>query len=203
MFTPNLLSAQDAAASSLFPENAAAAFRCARLLQKFAVTLTLALSATVAFAQAPNLGKPISPAEIAAWDINVLPDGSGLPPGSGTPAEGARIYAAKCSACHGPEGKGGVNARLIGGDPIKNMESDKTIANFWPFATTLFDYIRRAMPWPKPRSLTDQEVYSLTAYILSLNKLIGESDTINAQTLPKVRMPNRDGFIVRFPDRTP
>src|SRR5258708_18983266 len=174
-----------------------------RSLFCFAVMPTLALSTGLAFAQAPNLGKPISPAEIAVWDINVLPDGTGLPPGSGTPAEGARIYAAKCSACHGPEGKGGVNARLIGGDPIKNMESEKTIANFWPFATTLFDYIRRAMPWPKPRSLTDQEVYSLTAYILSLNKLIGESDTITAQTLPKVRMPYPDRFIDRFPDRTP
>jgi mono/diheme cytochrome c family protein len=174
-----------------------------RSLLGFAVTLTLALSATVAVAQTPNLGKPISPADIAGWDINVLPDGSGLPPGSGTPAEGARIYVAKCSVCHGPEGKGGVNGRLVGGDPIKTMDAEKTIANFWPYATTLFDYIRRAMPWPKPRSLTNEEVYALTAYILSLNKLIGENDTMNAQTLPKVRMPNRDGFIVRFPDRTP
>ena len=76
----------------------------------------------------------------------------------------------------------------------------KTIANFWPYATKLFDYIRRAMPWQQPRSLTDQEVYALTAYILAQNKLIGENDTINAETLPKVRMPNRDGFVVRFPD---
>jgi mono/diheme cytochrome c family protein len=167
------------------------------------VMLTFALGSGIAFAQAPNLGKPISPAEIAGWDINILPDGSGLPPGSGTPAEGAKVYAAKCSACHGPEGKGGVNARLVGGETIKIMDAEKTIANFWPYATTLFDYIRRAMPWPKPRSLTNEEVYALTAYILSLNKLIGESDTMDAQTLPKVRMPNRDGFIVRFPDKTP
>ena len=133
--------------------------------------------------RAPNLWKTGYSAEIAAWDISILPDGSGPPgPGAGTPAEGARIYAAKCSACHGPEGKGGVNARLVGGDPIKNMESEKTIANFWPFATTLFDYIRRAMPWQQPRSLTNDEVYALTAYILSLNKLIGENDTINATT---------------------
>ena len=169
----------------------------------FAIVLALALASSAAFAQSPKLGKPISAAEIAAWDISVLPDGTGLPPGSGTPADGARVYAAKCSVCHGQEGKGGANARLVGGDPIKNMESEKTIANFWPFATTLFDYIRRAMPWRQPRSLTNQEVYSLTAYILSLNKLIGENDTMNAQTLPKVRMPNRDGFIVRFPERTP
>jgi S-disulfanyl-L-cysteine oxidoreductase SoxD len=176
---------------------------CTRSLFGFAVALTLALSATVASAQSPNLGKPVSPADIAAWDINVLPDGTGLPAGSGTPAEGARIYAAKCSACHGPEGKGGVSGRLVGGDPVKTIDAEKTIANFWPFATTLFDYIRRAMPWPQPRSLSNEEVYALTAYILSLNKLIGENDTMNAQTLPKVRMPNRDGFIVRFPERTP
>jgi S-disulfanyl-L-cysteine oxidoreductase SoxD len=169
-----------------------------------ALALTLALSAlgsVSAFAQAPNLGKPITPAEIAAWDINILPDGTGLPPGGGTPAQGARVYAAKCSVCHGENGKGGTSSALVGGSPIQNMESVKTIANFWPYATTLFDYIRRAMPWRQPRSLTNDEVYGLTAYILSLNKLIGENDTINAQTLPRVRMPNKEGFIARFPDR--
>jgi mono/diheme cytochrome c family protein len=165
--------------------------------------LAFLFGAAVVFGQSPNLGKPISPSEIAAWDINILPDGTGLPPGGGTPAEGARVYAAKCAACHGPEAKGGVNARLVGGEPIKTIEAEKTIANFWPYSTTLYDYIRRAMPWTKPRSLTNEEVYALTAYILSLNKIIGEGDTMNAQTLPKVRMPNRDGFIVRFPERTP
>jgi S-disulfanyl-L-cysteine oxidoreductase SoxD len=161
----------------------------------------LALGSGAAFAQAPNLGKPIDPAEIAPWDINILPDGSGLPPGSGTFAQGAGVYAQKCFMCHGENGKGGTNAGLVGGDPIKDMESSKTIANFWPYATTVFDYIRRAMPWQQPRSLTNDEVYALTAYILALNKLIGENDTMNAQTLPKVRMPNRDGFIIRFPDK--
>jgi mono/diheme cytochrome c family protein len=165
------------------------------------VIFTIALGASAAFAQAPNLGKPLTPADIAAWDINVLPDGTGLPPGSGNAAEGARTYTAKCAVCHGENGKGGANARLVGGDPIKDMESEKTIANFWPYATTLFDYIRRAMPWRQPRSLSNNEVYALTAYILSLNKIIGENDTMNAQTLPKVRMPNREGFIIRFPDR--
>jgi S-disulfanyl-L-cysteine oxidoreductase SoxD len=165
------------------------------------VVLTIAFAASAALAQAPNLGKPLSPAEVAAWDINILPDGTGLPSGSGTAAEGARIYSAKCASCHGENGKGGTNARLVGGEPVKDMDSEKTIANFWPFATTLFDYIRRAMPWRQPKSLTNDEVYSLTAYILSLNKIIGENDTMNAQNLPKVRMPNRDGFIIRFPDR--
>ena len=172
-----------------------------RKLRGHIVVLALGLTSSAAFAQAPNLGKPINPAEIAAWDINILPDGTGLPPGGGTPAEGARVYAAKCSACHGQNGKGGANAALAGGNPIKDMESEKTIANFWPFATTVFDYIRRAMPWRQPRSLSNDEVYALTAYIFSINKLIGENDAMNAQTLPKVQMPNRGGFIIRFPDR--
>ena len=170
-----------------------------RKLLIFAAVLVLGWS--IAFAQAPNLGKPIEPGEITAWDISILPDGTGLPLGSGTPEQGAPIYVQKCFMCHGENGKGGVNAALVGGGPLTGMESPKTIANFWPYATTLFDYVRRAMPWQQPRSLTNDEVYALTAYILALNKLIGENDTMNAQTLPKVKMPNRDGFIIRFPDK--
>ena len=99
----------------------------------------------------PNLGKPISEAEIAAWDISILPDGSGLPPGSGTPEQGAKIFAAKCALCHGPNAKGGVNAALVGGAPLTSgIDTPKTIANFWPYATTLFDFTRRAMPWDAP-----------------------------------------------------
>ena len=155
-------------------------------------------------AASPNLGKPISPADVAAWDISVMPDGTGLPPGSGTAAQGAPIYAQKCAACHGESGKGGIAAALVGGQPVSNaIETTKTIANFWPYASTLFDFTRRAMPWNKPRSLTNDEVYALTAYLLALNKIIGESDVMNAQTLPKVQMPNRDGFIPRFPDKIP
>ena len=165
------------------------------------IAAALALVSGAAFAQAPNLGKPISPAEITGWDINILPDGTGLPPGSGTPAQGAPIYAQKCAMCHGPEGKGGVNAAVVGGAPIKDNESTKTIANFWPYATTIFDFTRRAMPWQQPKTLTDNEVYALTAYILALNKLIGENEVMDAKTLPKVKMPNRDGFIIRFPDK--
>jgi S-disulfanyl-L-cysteine oxidoreductase SoxD len=174
---------------------------CTRKPARYVLVLALFWTARFSVAQTPNLGKPLASADLAAWDINVLPDGTGLPPGNGTPAEGARVYAMKCAMCHGENGKGGPNARLAGGDPIKDMESEKTIANFWPFATTLYDYIRRAMPWRQPRSLSDNDVYALTAYILSLNKLIGENEAMNAQTLPKVRMPNRNGFIVRFPDR--
>jgi cytochrome c len=161
----------------------------------------LVLGSTVS---AQNLGTPISEAEIAPWDISILPDGTGLPPGSGTPADGARIFAAKCSVCHGENGKGGLAAAIAGGGPLTSgIETTKTIANFWPYATTLFDFTRRAMPWPRPRTLTNDEVYALTAYMLSLNKIVGDNDVMNAQTLPKVRMPNRDGFIVRFPERLP
>jgi S-disulfanyl-L-cysteine oxidoreductase SoxD len=163
--------------------------------------VALALASAPAFAAGPNLGKPITPAEIAPWDISIQPDGTGLPPGGGTPAQGAKIFAQKCAACHGENARGGTNAALVGGEKIANMDSNRTIANFWPYSTTIFDYIRRAMPWPQPRSLTDNEVYALTAYILAENKLIGQNDSINSDTLPKVRMPNHDGFIIRFPDK--
>jgi len=135
---------------------------------------------------------------------SIMPEGGGLPPGSGTPAQGAPIYAQKCAACHGENGKGGVSAALVGGQPLTSgIETTKTIANFWPYATTLFDFTRRAMPWQQPRTLTNDEVYALTAYILSLNKIIGATDVMNAETLPAVRMPNRDGFIARFPEKIP
>jgi S-disulfanyl-L-cysteine oxidoreductase SoxD len=153
-------------------------------------------------AETPGLGKPIDEAAIANWDISILPDGTGLPKGSGTPAQGAAIYAEKCSACHGDNGKGGAAAALVSDQKIAGISaSQKTIKNFWPYATTIFDFIRRAMPFQMPRSLTDDEAYALTAYILSENKLIGANDIMDAQSLPKVKMPNRDNFIIRFPDR--
>ena len=177
------------------------------LFAALAVTSSAAVLAQSSFDAAqgrPNLGHPVTEAEIAAWDISILPDGTGLPAGSGTPAQGATVFAAKCALCHGPEAKGGSSAALVGGAPLTNgIDTPKTVANFWPYATTIFDFTRRAMPWLQPRTLTDAEVYALTAYILSLNKIIGEGDVMNAQTLPKVRMPNRDGFIARFPDKVP
>ena len=165
--------------------------------------LALALgSATAAANDTPKLGKPIGEADIKAWDITILPDGTNLPPGSGTPAQGAKLFIEKgCIACHGEGAKGATNMALVGNPPIDRIEATKTIANFWANATTLYDTIRRAMPWPTPRTLSDSEVYALTAYILSLNKIIGENDTMDAQTLPRVNMPNRDNFIIRFPDR--
>jgi len=163
--------------------------------------LALAIGAGAAVAETPRLGKPINQTDLAPWDINILTNGSNLPPGSGKAVEGAKIYAEKCALCHGDKGQGGHAARLIGGPPKATLDGGKTIANYWPYATTLFDFIRRAMPFTQPRSLTDQEVYALVAYILAENKLIGADDEINATTLPKVRMPNRDNFVVQFPER--
>jgi len=171
----------------------------------FAASLLLAMMASASLAETPNFGKPIDEAAIGNWDISILPDGTGLPKGSGTPAQGAPIYAEKCSACHGDNGKGAQAAALVDNRP--NIEiagisaSQKTIKSFWPYSTTVFDFIRRAMPFQAPHSLTDDEVYALTAYILAENKLIGANDVMDAQTLPKVKMPNRDNFIIRFPDR--
>ena len=173
-------------------------------MRKFAVTAgvaALALGVSVALAESPKLGKPITQADLAEWDINVFPDGTNLPPGSGKAADGAKIFAQKCVACHGENGTGGSAVRLIGGPPKATLDGGKTIPNYWPYATTVFDFIRRSMPFTQPRSLTDQEVYALTAYLLAANKLIGEGDEVNATTLPKVAMPNRGNFVIRFPDR--
>jgi len=170
-----------------------------------ATALALAFGAGAALAQSPGLGKPLTEADIKQWDIAVLPDGSNLPPGSGTPAKGATIFAEKCSACHGDAAKGGVAPfypSLVGGQPLTNgIDTVKTIANYYAYPTTIFDYTRRAMPYNMPRSLTDDEVYALTAYILALNNFIGQNDVMDANTLPKVKMPNRDNFIMPYPDR--
>ena len=165
--------------------------------------LALSILCAPALAAGPNLGQPLTHGDLAQWDIHIYPDGKGLPPGSGTMAQGAPIFAQKCAHCHGEAGKGATNAALVGAPPIKTIDAPRTIANFWPYATTVFDYIRRAMPWQSPRTLTNDEVYALTAYILALNKLIGENDVMNAETLPKVKMPNRDGFTPRFPNLMP
>jgi len=164
------------------------------------VALTLHAAAARA-ADVPHFGKPISEAAAAAWDISIGPDGAGLPPGSGTPAQGAVIYAEKCAACHGDKGEGKTNARLVGGQIHGDGPAVKTVGSYWPYATSVFDFIRRAMPWTAPKSLTDNEVYAVTAYILRLNNIIGDNDVIDAKTLPQVKMPNRDGFIPLYPGK--
>jgi mono/diheme cytochrome c family protein len=170
---------------------------------KTLATLIVVFGVGAAFAQSPKLGRPIPEADIEAWDITILPNGAGLPAGQGTPQEGAKIYAEKCVACHGEGGRGGHGGRpLVGGAPLADgIETSKTIANYFAYATTIFDQIRRAMPFNAPKSLNDHEVYALTAYLLSLNKLIGESDVMDAKTLPQVKMPNRDNFVLPYPDR--
>ena len=170
-----------------------------RKFLKAAVPAALFALASPAFAQhGPNLGKPISPEDLAAWDISIGPDGAGLPPGSGTVKQGEAVFAAKCQACHGEKGAGTPNDRLVGGQG--SLPGDKppvkTVGSYWPYATTLFDYIRRAMPFNESKSLTSDEIYGVVAYLLNLNGVIPESETMNAQSLPKVAMPNREGFVV-------
>jgi mono/diheme cytochrome c family protein len=174
-----------------------------------AACLAVLVGVGAALAESPNLGKAASPDEIASWDISIGPDGAGLPPGSGTPQQGELVYLAKCLACHGENGAGKPNDQLVGGQGslAPGQTPVKTVGSFWPYATTLFDYVRRAMPLNESKSLRDEEVYAVVAYLLRLNGVIGESDMMDAQTLPAVRMPNRDGF-VRFPagndsDRAP
>src|SRR5262245_28784801 len=150
--------------------------------------------------EGPNLGRPATPAEIAGWDIDVAPDGTGLPPGRGDARTGAGIYAVKCQACHGEKGAGKPNDQLVGGQgTLATATPVRTIGSYWPYATTVFDYTRRAMPYIQPHSLTNDETYALTAYLLYLNGVIGEADVMDARTLPQVKMPNRDGFIRTYP----
>ena len=168
-----------------------------RTLKSFAICIAMLVIAPAALAQTPQLGQPIAPADIAPWDISIAPDGAGLPPGRGTATQGEAIYAAKCQACHGEKGAGKPNDTLVGG--MGSLAPDKvplkTVGSFWPYATTLFDYVRRAMPFQESQSLTSDELYAVSAYILNLNGIVGANDVLDAQSLPKVRMPNQDGFI--------
>lgn len=150
-----------------------------------------------------GFGRPASPERIAAWDIDVRPDGEGLPPGSGTVAQGESLYAQQCAACHGATGIEGPNNRLVGrvpddgfpfGESLETWEN-KTIGGYWPYATTLWDYTYRAMPQNAPGSLTPDEVYALTAFLLHRNEIIPEDAIVNAETLPRVEMPARERFI--------
>src|SRR6185295_1076644 len=137
--------------------------------------------------ESPNLGRPATPPEIAGWDISIPPDGTGLPPGNGTSEQGALVYTQKCQACHGEKGAGKPNDQLVGGQGTLTSKSPvRTIGSYWPYATTVFDYVRRAMPYTQSQSLTNEEVYAVTAYLLYLNGIIGAQDAMNAQSLPQV-----------------
>jgi mono/diheme cytochrome c family protein len=158
---------------------------------------SLMLSDTAQLPASFGFGRLATKAEIDQLDIDVRPDGKGLPAGAGLAAKGKIIFDAKCVACHGAGGIGGPNGSLVtttaAGEKSKQVE--KTIGNYWPYATTVFDYIRRAMPFNQPGSLTNEEVYHLTAYLLSANKLIDEKTVIDAKSLPKVIMPAQKLFV--------
>jgi S-disulfanyl-L-cysteine oxidoreductase SoxD len=169
--------------------------------KRLVVAATAALSAcaaqpTSAPVRAPAFGSPVSAAEIARWDISVPPSGEGLPAGSGAAKQGEAVYVAQCQACHGAKGVGKPADPLVGGiGSLATGTPLRTVGSYWPYATTLFDYTRRAMPINNPLSLSNEEVYAVTAYVLYLNGIIAENAEMNAKTLPQVKMPNRDGFI--------
>lgn len=153
--------------------------------------------------QAPTygVGRPPTPDELRALGSAIAPDGTGLPPGAGSVADGRLVFAAQCARCHGPGGEGDIGAKLVGGrGTLRSPKPLKTVGSFWPYATTLWDYVNRAMPFDKPGALTPSEVYAAAAFILNLNGIISETDVMDARTLPAVRMPNRDGFV---PDARP
>ena len=165
----------------------------------------LAIAATwvscVAHAADPyGIGRPATPQEIAGWDIDVSPSGAGLPQGRGDVTEGAATFAEKCAGCHGAHGEGKPMDQLVGGfGTIFDMKPHKTVGSFWPYATTLFDYVRRAMPLNAPQSLTADQVYAVSAYVLFLNGLVPEDATLDADNLAQIKMPNRDGFVSGHP----
>jgi hypothetical protein len=158
---------------------------------------------TSTFSQSPasGIGRPPAVDELKRIDIDVTPDGRGLPIGSGTAAAGRGIYLAKCASCHGASGKEGPNDVLTGGQgSLATARPMKTVGSFWPLATTVWDYINRAMPYDRPGSLTADEVYAVTAYILHLNGIVSEGEVLSDRTLAAVKMPNRNGFV---PDGRP
>jgi cytochrome c len=165
-----------------------------------ALALALVFAGTAALvAQSPRfgVGRPPTPDEVRGLGAAIAPDGDGLPDGSGTVAEGRTVYADRCASCHGPNGEGGgVGAPLAGGTgTLTTARPLKTVGSFWPHATTVWDYVNRAMPFDQPGLLTPREVYAVVAYILNLNGIIGDAAVMDARSLARVTMPNRDGFV--------
>lgn len=165
-----------------------------------AAMLVISGWSSICAAQSPNLGRPLTPEEIRKVDITVVPDGRGLPEGSGSVSLGAAVYTKYCQSCHGEKGAGKPQDQLTGGlGTLATPKPVKTPASYWPVATTLFDYIRRAMPITAPQSLTNDEVYAVTAYILSIDGIVPGDAVLDAKTLPRVKMPNKDGFVSWWP----
>lgn len=157
---------------------------------------TATLAASVEASPRFGFGQPANVADIEAWDLDIDRDGRKLPPGSGSVAQGRTVFADQCASCHGVKGEGGVGDRLVGGQgSLASAKPIKTVGSFWPYAPTLFDYIRRAMPLNAPQSLTNGEVYAVSAYVLNLNGLVPDDAVLDAASLAAVRMPNRDGFV--------
>jgi S-disulfanyl-L-cysteine oxidoreductase SoxD len=175
---------------------------CVAGIAMFAVAVLAACAVQPPTAKPPALGAAVSAEEVARWDISIPPSGAGLPAGSGTVAKGESVYAEKCQSCHGPKGAGKPADALVGGSgSLATATPVRTVGSYWPYATTLFDYTRRAMPITSPLSLTSDEVYAVTAYVLYLNGIIPADATMNAQSLPAVKMPNREGFISDWPPK--
>jgi mono/diheme cytochrome c family protein len=170
------------------------------LRYSIALLLGFGLMTSAAAADPPHqgFGRPATPQEIAAADIDVRADGAGLPPGNGSVAQGEALFASTCAACHGERGQKPIipALRLTGGrGTLATPNAVQTVGSYWPYATTLFDYIRRAMPFPAPQSLSPDQVYAVTAYVLRLNDIVPDGTVLDANSLPKIRMPNRDGFV--------
>src|SRR6202790_4612258 len=165
----------------------------------FRAVLLVSLAAALQ-AQTPGLGRALTPDEVRKLDITVAPDGAGLPPGSGSVSAGAAIFAQKCQGCHGAQGAGKPQDQLTGGvGSLASGKPVKTPVSYWSSATTIFDYVRRAMPITAPQSLTNDEAYAVTAYLLSIDGVVPKDAVLDAKSLPGVKMPNRDGFVRWWP----
>ena len=172
-----------------------------RRFNALAVLAMCAWAGGLASGQGYGLGRSATADEIKRYDVFVAPSGANLPPGSGTAEKGKGIYAAQCARCHGATGREGPEEPLVGGiGSLATPKPQKTVGSFWPYATTLWDYVNRAMPFDRPGMLPPDDVYAVTAYVLQLNGIVSASDVLDANTLPKIRMPNRDGFV---PDARP
>ena len=165
-----------------------------------ALGILLLAAGQAAAEEKPGLGVPVSAAEVAAVDLVIMPDGQGLPAGSGNAHQGVVVYQRECRVCHGDGGQGGPNDRLTGGvGSIATNQPVKTTGSYWPYATTIFDYVHRAMPYHLPGSLSADDAYAVTAYLLAGSGVIARVEVMDAQSLPAVRMPNRDGFRWAWP----